>query len=488
MIAKISELEKIGTATPRTSPKVSPRIRPVLANTRPVGKANSRKSRTAKKTENIPPAEILRTIVVHTNGWPRCVAGTVVMLREQELVPVVSEKQLFAQLYDAFDIQWSPAHSALSKGEFFHYVRTHAEQFRDSSQFPHFPPIEGVLYVPRPAIEAHGTALEEFVEFFTPATHIDRHLITAFLMTLFWGGEAGQRPAFLIETNDTSANGGKGWGKTTLVQMAGALCGGHMSTSPNEPIKELKRRILNPGQGVEHPRVVLFDNIRAKKLDSSDLESLVTESRISAHALYRGDLVVPNFMTVVLTSNGLVTQSDLAERIVTIRLGQPQHSGEWLDGIRTFVKEREQEIVADIGHLLTGENSDPSFNPSSRWSHWEKAVLAKLENPKAIADAIIKRRLGINSNSQDAEALLEFLQGREHFSMPSHSKVVKIKNDTLYNWLKEFDPNRRLSLNTMTRWLESLGTSWLRSKRNNGRARIWYFHTEGKPVPKSQMQ
>src|SRR5262249_31842031 len=146
-------------------------------------------------------------------------------------------------------------------------------------------------------------ALEEFVDRFSPATPLDRQLIVALILTLFWGGPPGKRPAFVITSGDRAdKHKGRGAGKTTLAELVAKLVGGCISVPTHaDPARVLTGLLPPPALP---PRVALLDNVKLYRLSSEFIESLITCEMISGHRLYHGHATRTNLLTWVVTVNG----------------------------------------------------------------------------------------------------------------------------------------------------------------------------------------
>ena len=232
------ELEFISTSVPGNAADNTPNEsgKLILTNASGTGKGS--------KSVSVDPEIILAVIVERTSGWPKRAAGQLIVKSAGGSVRFIkNDTELFAWLYEYFDVSWR-ASPGVSPKVFFEFCRNNAEQFDDFASYPHFPRIDRILYDHSEPVYAEGEALDEFLNFFSPSTPEDRELIKALVLTLFWGGEPGQRPAFLITTDGSGPANGVGAGKTTVVETCSKLCGGFLSTSRTESIEGLKKRIL----------------------------------------------------------------------------------------------------------------------------------------------------------------------------------------------------------------------------------------------------
>ena len=161
-----------------------------------------------KQVNPVDPKMIFSAIEDQTGGWPKCAGGELAVVDPSGQLKIIKkETEFFAWLHDYFEIDWATSH-CITKNEFFEFCKNHADRYVDFADYPHFPPIDKVLYHHQQPVIESGTALNEFLDFFDPATFHDRQLIKALILTFFWGGKPGQRPAFIITTNALHYVGG----------------------------------------------------------------------------------------------------------------------------------------------------------------------------------------------------------------------------------------------------------------------------------------
>jgi hypothetical protein len=180
----------------------------------------------------------------------------------------------------------------VSESRFFAHLQQTVENHDAVESFPHHPKMDRTFYLHPSPQGGNGKMLEQFMERFCPATLVDHDLILAFILTLFWGGHPGQRPAFLFTTEEGEAEGGRGVGKTTTAEIGAKRVGGALSIRPSAKWDEITTRLLST-DGLTR-RVVLIDNIKSLKLSWAELEALVTCEIISGKRLYLGEGRRPN--------------------------------------------------------------------------------------------------------------------------------------------------------------------------------------------------
>ena len=263
--------------------------------------------------------------------------------------------------------------------------------------------MEGIYYSSDQPEVGDGTHLEQFLDFFRPATDVDRQLLKAFVLTLFWGGPPGSRPIFVITSDD-----GRGAGKSKAAQLIASLAGGYLDVSAKEEISQLKKRLLSDvGQEM---RVAIGDNFKSHRLSWAELESLVTSPVISERKLYGGESQRLNLITWCITLNGVGLATDLAQRSAVIKLARGANVGAWEDQVRDFLEKHRGKIVADTIGLLRMP-SQP-LEGHSRWASWEDSVLSKLEEPSRIQGVIRDRQAAADSEQDELEIIDEYFGNR----------------------------------------------------------------------------
>lgn len=90
--------------------------------------------------------------------------------------------------------------------------------------------------------------------------------------------------------------------------MASRLVGGHLDIRATDDFNRTMARLLSPGTLTK--RVALLDNVMTLRFSWSDLEALVSGSRINGHLLYVGDSSRPNTLTWFITMNGANMSKD----------------------------------------------------------------------------------------------------------------------------------------------------------------------------------
>ena len=305
-----------------------------------------------------------------------------------------------------------------------------AECYSHVESFPHEPKIPGYYYAcgfPEQATD--GSALDRLLDQFSPETDIDRDLIMAMIVTLFWGGAGGTRPAFLL-----TADQGRGSGKSSLASLVAYLVGGAIDLSANEDIGSIKARLLSP-DGLAK-RVVLLDNVKSMRFSWSELESLITNPLISGRRMYVGEASRPGTMLWLITLNGASLATDLAQRCVIIKLRKPEYSGSWLERMRRYIDDHRAAIISDcIGSLRSERYQLPSY---SRWGAWEEDVLSRLPDPTGAQTVIAERQQAVDVEEEETNLIAEFFQNKlSDLTYDTDREQILVPSKIAARWLNE---------------------------------------------------
>ena len=474
------ELEFISTSTPNNdSDQASHESdKPILTNAFGTGKAS--------QSVSVDPAIILEEIVESTSGWPKCAAGQLIVKSASGAVrSIKNDTEFFAWLHEHFNVMWRSS-PGVPKGEFFEFCRNNAEQYDDVSKHPHFPPLDRILYDHPEPLYVDGEALNEFLNFFSPSTPEDRELIKALVLTLFWGGDPGQRPAFLITTDGSGPANGVGAGKTTVVEKCSKLCGGFLSTSRTESIEGLKKRILKQDNSAPCPRVLLLDNVKGRRLSWAELESLITSSQVSGHVMYQGNGSTPNIYTVAITINGANLAKDLAQRCIIIMVANAENTQTWLQDLEKFIEDNRWAIIGDIGNLLESEVPPLPNAGTTRWAMWEHGVLSRVNTPEIVRELIKTRQVTFDDDDANGGEFIKHLHENSAAFKIYPGSVAKILHSDMHMLLREFF-GKPIGKNVVTKNIEAMGLKCLRQVFQTGKARVWLFRTDGQALTTEQI-
>ena len=296
-------------------------------------------------------SDICHELYQLTSGWPRRVDKTLFVLGANFKARYL---ETAAQLFAWFDAQafvdWGHYSDMVSQERFLAHLQETAQRYETVEQFPRWPPFPSGYYLHPPMPVTEGQYLEQFVNFFSPLTDVDRELIRAFVISLAWGGPAEARPAWLFTAPDDDPHGGRGVGKSKLIELCGELVGGTLEISANEDIIAIKKRLLSPA--ARTAALARIDNIKTYRFSWADLEGLITSPVISGHRMYKGEGRRPNTLTWTLTLNGASLSKDMAKRVIVVKLQRPTYSPTWEQDVRDFIEEHRWQILNDIRQTL----------------------------------------------------------------------------------------------------------------------------------------
>lgn len=386
----------------------------------------------------IPMRLICQSITESANGWPKRL-GSTLFIHDQSSTTITRREVDFLEkpsnLYGWLGslLPTPPTFYTKpglhSKEEVFGELCRTVEHFHSIESLPHEPPILGHYYTYPTPPPGNGDALAGFIDCFSPETPIDRDLIISMFATVLWGGPGGSRPAFLI-TSDR----GRGSGKSTLASMLAEFAGGGLEISANEDAGKMKARLLST-EGLQK-RVAILDNVKTLKFSWAELESLITSSTISGHRLYKGEGTRPNNLTWVITLNGVALSTDMAQRVVVIKINRPQHSGSWEDETRSYLRKHRDAIIADLIAVL---QEDPiQLSRFSRWGRWERDVLSRLPDPNEAQKVITERQTEGNVESDESDLIENYIYEQlEDLTYDADRDKVVIPSDVLTKWYSE---------------------------------------------------
>lgn len=385
---------------------------------------------------------ICSSITAATSGWPKRVGQSLFI--HDGISPEVDwldkTASLFGWLGHATHMPpiFHRDPSCHSREEVFSALTRTAESFDAVESLPHEPPLPRHYYTYRTPAPGNGDALAGLIDRFNPETPIDRDLIIAMFATVLWGGGGGCRPAFVI-TSDR----GRGSGKSTLASMLSQFAGGSLEISANEDAKSMKERLLSP-DGLRK-RVAILDNVKTLRFSWAELEALITSSIISGRRMYAGEGSRPNNITWIITLNGIALSTDMAQRVVVIKINRPSHSGSWEDETRQYLLDHRHEIIADLIDVLRQPTLE--LDKYTRWGKWERDVLSRLPDPNEAQRVIIERQAQGNVEADESELLEEYIAEQlESLGYVASEVQVMIPSAVLHRWFNDATGERRTTI------------------------------------------
>jgi hypothetical protein len=452
-----------GTGGP--DPSSNGKGRPQFANSIPDGEGSVR----------ILMPELIDSLRTVGKGWPKRI-GETLFVASADFRPVYLESstQFMGWLDGTANVYWSRGPGMISQERLYEYVRKfHADQFDAVESYPHEPPMKGNYYLhPRVRPRRSYDLTEQFLDFFSPATDVDRELIRAAILTPFWGGTPGARPAFRFAApeDDPPELGGRGVGKTKSVELIAAPCGGLVDLRENENISDLITRLLS--EEGQSKRILRIDNVKTLRLSWADLEALITTKELSGKRLYRGEGRRPNVLTTFITVNGGSLSKDMAVRQITICVARPKPSGTWLRDAFGFVETHRWELIGEFLGALSDEPGN--IRPRSRWDEWENEVLGRVPRWDECQDVIAQRAKDLDADEEDARECEEFfarkLEEQQHNSLV---QSIRIPISKVAEWVSEYE-GKPIKTGVVTRFLKLKPLKRL-SRARDKESRFWLW-------------
>jgi hypothetical protein len=344
-------------------------------------------------------------------------------------------------------VEWKGGPGFATKEETYCELQRQTPSYAAVETLPHWPPIRGHYYtVPIPS-PGDGRTLMALIDKHCPETDLDRELSFAIYATGAWGGPPGTRPAFLV-----TASTGRGKGKTRYCQNFARTFGGYLDISPQEDIGTIKQRLLSPEAAQK--RVATLDNLKTARFSWAEFENLITADTINGKRLYIGDASRPNLITWTITLNGASLSTDMAQRVVEIRLREPTYSETWEEEVTAFIDAKREQIIADcIGFL---QRPAKPMKRHSRWATWEAQVLSKVDHPDDCLSLILDRRGAVDVEQEESEILEDYFAYKlTWLGYDPERDDVFIPNDMAARWYNEATGEQR-KVTGVTRALKQL--------------------------------
>jgi hypothetical protein len=415
--------------------------------------------------EGLPLERMREALLDLTGGWPRRVDNELFVIVDGKPFFVNSTAQLFAWMDMQCLVDWRAASDCVSQERFFEGLRMTAQAYEAIELLPHFPALPGTYYCHPGLPSADGQCLERLVGFFCPETPTDREQIKALIMTLFWGGPPGARPAALITGPDQDVRQGRGLGKSTLLALLGELAGGFTEVQTHEDMPAVIKRLLSPD--ARSLRMARLDNVKTLRLSWAELEALITSPVISGHRLYKGEGRRPNHLLWGITLNGGSLSKDFAQRCRFIRLARPQYDPTWDACVANFIQQHRWQILADVKQALErpGEEQLASIG---RWPTWQREVLAKVERPDECEQLNLLRQRDMDDDAQEQDLVVaHFRKCLADKGFNPDRDFVFIPTATLHKWLADATGEAR-PITKVTAYLRTLAIPQMRYVKRHG--------------------
>jgi hypothetical protein len=436
------------------------------------------------KWERIPRyiGQISKMLDQLTPGWPKRV-GKDLFAPTAKGVPLYldSKAKLFAWINGRVKVDWRRGPDFVEQEVLYEYERMVAPEYDAIETLPHWPKMDRVYYMHSPIGDPAGK-LDELIGLFC-ASDIDRQLIKALIVTLFWGGPAGKRPAFLVTGPDNDANRGRGVGKSTLIDIiTQELVDGFVNVSATESMPDIKIRLLSSESG--RKRVVRLDNVKTLRLSWADLEGEITSPVISGKALYKGEGRRPNTLIWLITLNGASLSKDMALRTIPIKIDRPVFDANWESNVRGFIREHRQSILGDVREFL--EKKPGELASLSRWTEWDTSILSKLNGCENVQVTISQRQLSIDNDDEEQDIYNTFICKKlVSIGLDPEIGAAIIPSRMMTQWVNEAG-NLKLSPIHGSAFVNNLGIRNLTKSDRKG-SRFWKWTGDkwdgSQPVP-----
>ena len=333
------------------------------------------------------------------DGLIRCVNGSLFVVTNGANLPTArmlpDPDALFAFLQTSYKVLWHKRPvldeeawmflDPVSRNEIFAQLPFVVDSYQSIEELPHAPKLKESFYLDRTLAPSTGVHLDKIVEMFNPESEADRDVFKAALVTQFWGGGCGTRPAFLV----TSGHG-RGSGKTTTANTILRIAGDPLRIDEADSWPSICKAIINDSSPSR--RGILMDNVK-KRLSFPGLEALITAPKIGGHRMYLGHRERLNYFTVFITSNAAQLSEDLVQRCVILEVGPQKHSFDFGSWFEEYLNSNREAIVSDIMAFLQGPDlSVISPAKANRWLRWQQGVLAKFPNANTMIDHIYSRQ------------------------------------------------------------------------------------------------
>jgi hypothetical protein len=375
-------------------------------------------------------SDIRHDLDVALDKWPRRV-GSALFIDDpvHGIGWLGTPDALFGYLQTRRKVGWYGGPEAVSRQNLHAELTRTAIDYDAVEKLPHFPRMARHYYCCTQPNAGTGDALRRLVARFTPSTTVDRDLITALIVTTFWGGRPGTRPAFVL-----TSDAGRGAGKTTLAEMVGYVAGGLMAFEPGEDVDKMKQRLLSPE--AVGKRVALVDNVKRTRFSWAELEALVTTPVVSGKRLYVGEAQRPNTLTWIVTLNGVALSTDLAQRSVIVKLDKATYCGDWKDETYRFIDSNRDALLADIAGFFEGERWQ--LGRASRWGAWERDILSRLPEPGDAQALILERQSECDADGDDGAMIDEYVAEKlEELDYCSETIQVRIPVRVVARWFND---------------------------------------------------
>jgi len=369
---------------------------PVITNFEWVAKGNKTVMNALDMTS------ILSRFRAACGDWPMKVNGTLFAITEAGDVEFIANTNgLVSWIMERKPFAWES--KFISKAEFYESVLRNAKEVASIEVAPHFPPLQDRYYLCESPLVGDGKELIKLLGLLRPGSDIDQELIVAMMLTVLWGGPAGERPAFLIESTAEDFDKSVGSGKTQLADIISRIGGMGRLAKLDVDISDIayiRKAIAMDTKGC---RVLLIDNAKGRAIGNAELESIITSSEVSGHVLYKGVGVKDNTYTTILNGNLAMLTKDMSQRVFIVRI-DPLVSYE-ADAKRALLSLDYGALVNDLYAIYCRPTT--KIDSSTRRPIWDEEVLSKLHNAQSIIDTCKLRSAAHDVSTDDVAMVID---------------------------------------------------------------------------------
>lgn len=383
---------------------------------------------------------------------------------------LTTPSKLFGFLGSRGQVEWKSADGYVLREPFHAELGRTAPRHIAVEVLPHEPMMPGHYYACSAIEPGDGRFLQTLLDRFNPETPIDRDLILASILTQFWGGPGGARPAFLVTSRD-----GRGAGKSKTASMLTLPAGGALDFNQKDDFKQIKTRLLSDAGLTK--RVAQLDNIKTLRFSWAELEGLITNPIVSGHRMFCGEGQRPNVLTWFITLNGASLSTDMAQRCIPIYIKRPVYTGNWEDETRAYIEANRQGIIADVIAALRIERFQ--LAKYMRWGSWEKDVLSRLPAPTDAQALIAERQEVVDVEEEEAGVIEDFFDAQlKRLEYDTAALTVHIPVAVVARWFNEAT-NTKHSVPAVTSQLKQMAGEGKIHRlqanpcRSNGRGFLW---------------
>jgi hypothetical protein len=140
-----------------------------------------------------------------------------------------------------------------------------------------------------------------------------------------------------------------------------------------------------------------------------------------------------NNLEWIFTLNGPSLSEDMVQRCCIVKIDRPKHQGGWDEDTFRFIDANRQALIADC--LGFFEKPGVALGKFSRWSTWERDVLARLPEPTDTQRVILERQGEVNVEAEELEIIENFIERRlTTLNYNTATEVIHIPVEIVAEW------------------------------------------------------